>query len=117
MIRILGTRFFSVASVFQNAAKASGASANATAAAAAAAAKAAPKSSCVEGTSLNLQIKKAGKEPVALKDEEYPEWLWDLLSPAKQTQILKQDPIKFQRKEMRKQNIKKIKSNNFLSKM
>lgn len=38
------------------------------------------RSSCVEGTVLNgLNYTKGGQDPVALKDEEYPEWLWSCL--------------------------------------
>ncbi|KFA78180.1 hypothetical protein S40288_01400 [Stachybotrys chartarum IBT 40288] len=38
------------------------------------------RSSCVEGTVLKgLNYTKGGQDPVALKDEEYPEWLWSCL--------------------------------------
>ncbi|KAJ2781614.1 hypothetical protein H4R18_002758 [Coemansia javaensis] len=44
------------------------------------AAKKVPASSAVDGTVLKgLNIYKEGKDPVALKDEEYPAWLWTLL--------------------------------------
>ncbi|KAJ1862430.1 hypothetical protein LPJ73_000752 [Coemansia sp. RSA 2703] len=37
-------------------------------------------SSATPGTVLKgLNIYKEGKDPVALKDEEYPDWLWSLL--------------------------------------
>lgn len=38
-------------------------------------------SSCPEGTVLNgLNYFKGKTDPVALKDEEYPEWLWSCLN-------------------------------------
>ncbi|KAJ2785928.1 hypothetical protein GGI15_001768 [Coemansia interrupta] len=43
-------------------------------------AKRAVVSSAAPGSVLKgLNIYKDGKDPVALKDEEYPEWLWTLL--------------------------------------
>lgn len=45
---------------------------------------AAPRSICVEGTVLNgLNYFKGKTDPVALKDEEYPEWLWSCLDVQK----------------------------------
>ncbi|KAJ2547581.1 hypothetical protein EV175_005163 [Coemansia sp. RSA 1933] len=42
--------------------------------------KSRPVSSAPHGTVLKgLNIYKEGKDPVALKDEEYPEWLWTIL--------------------------------------
>ncbi|KHN99876.1 ribosomal protein subunit L37 [Metarhizium album ARSEF 1941] len=39
-----------------------------------------PRSICPEGTVLTgLNYNKAGQDPVAKKDEEYPEWLWSCL--------------------------------------
>ncbi|KAJ2816305.1 mitochondrial translation, partial [Coemansia erecta] len=39
-----------------------------------------PASSAADGTVLKgLNIYKSGQDPVALKDEEYPDWLWTLL--------------------------------------
>ncbi|SCU87011.1 LADA_0E01464g1_1 [Lachancea dasiensis] len=72
-------------------------------------------SSCPAGTPLNLQIKKSGKEPVALEDHEYPEWLWSVLDSKAQLQKLEQDPLKLRRKQLRSANRDKIKQNNFLS--
>lgn len=75
-------------------------------------------SSCAPGTVLNLKMKKSGNEPVALEDEEYPEWLWDCLNKDKQEQLLKEtDFMKWRRKQLKKSNTAKIKDNNFLSKM
>lgn len=45
---------------------------------------AAPRSICVEGTVLNgLNYFKGKTDPVALKDDEYPEWLWSCLDVQK----------------------------------
>lgn len=39
-----------------------------------------PKSSCAPGTVLNgLNFLKGKQDPVALADEQYPEWLWKCL--------------------------------------
>ncbi|CEP64738.1 mitochondrial 54S ribosomal protein mL54 LALA0_S13e01904g [Lachancea lanzarotensis] len=72
-------------------------------------------SSCPAGTVLNLQIKKSGKEPVALEDHEYPEWLWSVLDEDAQLKMLQKDPLKLRRKQLRTSNRQKIKQNNFLS--
>lgn len=43
-----------------------------------------PLSACPEGTVIKgLNYLKDGKDPVAMKDEDYPEWLWDCLSVVK----------------------------------
>jgi large subunit ribosomal protein L54 len=43
-----------------------------------------PRSICPEGTVLaGLNYTKAGQDPVAKKDEEYPEWLWSCLDVMK----------------------------------
>lgn len=76
------------------------------------------KSACPAGTVLNLKIRKSGDEPVALKDEEYPEWLWDCLDKAKMDQQLKDtDIMKWRRKQLNKTNTARIKNNNFVSQM
>lgn len=75
------------------------------------------KSSCPAGTPLNLQIKKSGKETVALEDHEYPEWLWTVLDEKVQSAKLAQDPAKLKKKQLRKMNREKIKQNNFLTKI
>ncbi|KAL6800245.1 mitochondrial ribosomal protein L37 domain-containing protein [Trichoderma sp. SZMC 28012] len=42
------------------------------------------RSICPEGTVLNgLNYTKGGQDPVALKDEDYPEWLWSCLDVMK----------------------------------
>lgn len=45
-----------------------------------------PRSICVEGTVLSgLNFTKGGQDPVAKKDEEYPEWLWSCLDVMKRS--------------------------------
>jgi len=45
---------------------------------------AASRSICPEGTVLSgLNFTKGGQDPVALKDEDYPEWLWSCLDVMK----------------------------------
>ncbi|KAF4123395.1 large subunit ribosomal protein L54 [Geosmithia morbida] len=45
-----------------------------------------PRSSCPEGTVITgLNYLKDGQDPVAMKDEDYPEWLWDCLSVMKRS--------------------------------
>lgn len=76
------------------------------------------KSSCAAGTVLNLKIRKAGDEPVALEDSKYPEWLWDCLDKEKQDKQLKEsDFMKWRRRQLNKENTKKINNNNFLSQL
>lgn len=75
------------------------------------------KSSCPAGTMLNLKVKKSGPEPVALEDQEYPEWLWTVLDPIAQLEKLKENPAKYQKKLMRQRNRKSIKHNNFMAQM
>ncbi|KAF7543237.1 hypothetical protein G7046_g10039 [Stylonectria norvegica] len=44
------------------------------------------RSSCPAGTTLNgLNFMKGGQDPVAKKDEEYPEWLWSCLDVLKKS--------------------------------
>lgn len=75
-------------------------------------------SSCPAGTVLNLKVRKAGDEPVALEDSEYPEWLWDVLDKEKTAQQLQElDPFKWRKKQLQKQRNAKIKASNFLSEM
>ncbi|ODQ64767.1 hypothetical protein NADFUDRAFT_83648 [Nadsonia fulvescens var. elongata DSM 6958] len=71
-------------------------------------------SSCPEGTVLKgINIRKSGKDPIALKDEEYPEWLWTVLD----ANSVASNPMNSSRKVMRKANREQIKFNNFVSKM
>lgn len=72
------------------------------------------KSSCPAGTVINVNTKKSGKDPVALEDSEYPDWLWDVLNPEAQMKKLQADPMKLRKKQLRKANRDKIKQNNFL---
>lgn len=47
---------------------------------------AAPRSICPEGTVLKgLNYLKSQQDPVALRDEEYPAWLWDCLDVQKKS--------------------------------
>ncbi|CCC68828.1 hypothetical protein NCAS_0B07440 [Naumovozyma castellii] len=78
------------------------------------------KSSCLAGTSLNLNIKKNGKDPIALEDNEYPAWLWKVLeskAPKEASDLSEQEVLAMRKKQLRKENRKKIKQNNFLSQL
>ncbi|CCJ28942.1 unnamed protein product [Pneumocystis jirovecii] len=64
-----------------------------------------------EGTILKgINIYKKGSDPVALKESEYPNWLWKILD--EDSSILDKEIIK--KKEYKKNNKEKIKTNNFL---
>ncbi|KAJ2806990.1 hypothetical protein H4S07_003681 [Coemansia furcata] len=68
----------------------------------------APKSIATHGTQLKgLNIYKEGKDPVALKDEEYPEWLWTLLDKVPEAE-------KSEREQQRLQRSRAIKEANFM---
>ncbi|KAJ2900877.1 hypothetical protein IWW38_000252 [Coemansia aciculifera] len=68
----------------------------------------APKSIAIHGTQLKgLNIYKEGKDPVALKDEEYPEWLWTLLDEVPEA-------AKSEREQQRLQRSRTIKEANFM---
>lgn len=79
------------------------------------------QSSCKAGTVLNLNIKKTGKDPVALEDGEYPEWLWSVLD--KKTAVdtskmeVSEDTLKLRKKQIRQANREKIKQRNFLNQL
>lgn len=75
------------------------------------------KSSCPAGTVLSVNVKKSGKDPVALEDSEYPAWLWEVLDPEAQARKLAEDPMKLRKKQIRKANRMKIKQNNFLQQL
>lgn len=76
------------------------------------------ESSCKEGTKMNLNVYKNGKPIVALKDEDYPEWLWGLLDKDLQMEELKkEDWFRYNRKIIKKQNVARIKMNNFMQNM
>jgi large subunit ribosomal protein L54 len=73
------------------------------------------KSMTPAGTKLKgLNIKKNGEDPVALADEEYPPWLWEVLDEEAQEAKLRADPEKAAHKKRREANRKQIKSDNFL---
>lgn len=54
---------------------------------------------------------KDGKDPVALDDNEYPDWLWDLLDEKKQKQKTSKPS---NRQYHRKQNRETIRAQNFM---
>ncbi|KAJ2004970.1 hypothetical protein GGI04_001779 [Coemansia thaxteri] len=67
-----------------------------------------PKSIAAHGTVLKgLNIYKEGKDPVALKDEDYPEWLWTLLDEVPEA-------AKSEREQQRLQRSRAIKEANFM---
>lgn len=75
-------------------------------------------SSVQAGTVLKgCNVRKNGEDPVALADEEYPAWLWEVLDPEIQKAKLEADPIMAARKQRRELNRKKIKEQNFLAGM
>ncbi|EGW35065.1 uncharacterized protein SPAPADRAFT_58205 [Spathaspora passalidarum NRRL Y-27907] len=75
-------------------------------------------STCPAGTVLNLKLRNKGDEPVALEDSEYPEWLWTMLDPkTNRDQLKSTDFMRWRRINLKKENIKTIKNNNFLSTM
>lgn len=76
------------------------------------------ESSCKEGTKININVYKTGKPIVALKDEEYPDWLWGLLDKDLQMEQLKnEDWYRYNRKIIKKQNVERIKMKNFMQNM
>lgn len=73
------------------------------------------KSMTPAGTKLKgLNIKKNGEDPVALEDEEYPPWLWEVLDKQKQQAKLQANPEKAAHSKRRQANRQHIKSDNFL---
>ncbi|KAK5780757.1 mitochondrial 54S ribosomal protein mL54 MRPL37 PWA37_003410 [Arxiozyma heterogenica] len=77
------------------------------------------KSSCPMGTKLNLDIWKDPKrDPVAKADNEYPDWLWNII-PSDHSKGTKSqdDPFVKRAKELRKLHRNQIKQNNYLSKL
>lgn len=70
------------------------------------------------GTKLKgLNIRKGQDPVVALADEEYPAWLWEVLDKNAQKAKLEADPAKAAQKARRNANRKKIKDNNFIAAM
>lgn len=71
-----------------------------------------PASSVPKGTVLKgINYLKDGKDPVALDDSEYPDWLWDLLDEKKQKQKTTRPS---NRQYHRKKNREAIKAMNFM---
>lgn len=64
-----------------------------------------------------LNVYKKGEDPVAKSEEEYPEWLWEVLDEKAQKAKLESNPEKEAARERRQANRKLIKSNNFLASM
>ena len=57
-------------------------------------------SSCAPGTKLTgLNILQGKSDPLALKDEEYPEWLWTLLDKEGETNELSLKALRKQSKQ------------------
>ncbi|KAG6027223.1 hypothetical protein E4U19_002143 [Claviceps sp. Clav32 group G5] len=53
-----------------------------------------PRSMCPEGTVLTgINYIKGGQDPVAKKDEDYPEWLWRCLEAIKKTDTVVEDDM------------------------
>ncbi|KAG6236998.1 hypothetical protein E4U25_003147 [Claviceps purpurea] len=53
-----------------------------------------PRSMCPEGTVLTgINYIKGGQDPVAQKDEDYPEWLWRCLEAIKKTDTVVEDDL------------------------
>ncbi len=72
-------------------------------------------SSCTEGTALNIDVFKGKKPLLALADDAYPEWLWELLDPVKQKERLDADPERRRRKEQSSVNRSRIRMANSLA--
>ena len=70
-------------------------------------ASSAPKGTVLKG----INYMNEGKDPVALDDNEYPEWLWDLLDEKKQKQKSSKPA---NRQYHRKQNRDAIRGSNFM---
>ncbi|KAK9455160.1 mitochondrial ribosomal protein L37-domain-containing protein [Dipodascopsis uninucleata] len=75
-------------------------------------------SSVPAGTRLRgCGILNGGNDPEALADDQYPDWLWELLDDEAQQRRLEADPERKARKEWRKKMRQKIKTDNFLRSM
>ncbi|KAJ1733395.1 hypothetical protein H4S06_001592 [Coemansia sp. BCRC 34490] len=67
-----------------------------------------PASSAPHGTVLKgLNIYKDGKDPVALKDEEYPDWLWTIMDEVPKEGLSEREGQRLERS-------KTIKESNFM---
>jgi large subunit ribosomal protein L54 len=68
-----------------------------------------PVSSVPEGTVFKgLNYMREGKDPVAMADDAYPDWLWTLLTPRPPVSEMEG------KKKLRRINRENIKANNFL---
>lgn len=79
-----------------------------------------PLSSCVQGTTLRgLNVLKSGQDPIALADEEYPTWLWQILeaeqtTPSADAEGGARDDEALHRRMQRRKSRSAIKTKNFL---
>lgn len=80
-----------------------------------------PPSLVPAGTPLKIQVKKSGKEAVALADEEYPPWLWTLLDQAEPAAASENatdsEVLALLRRERKRRAKAAIKADNFARKM
>lgn len=73
------------------------------------------KSSCPAGTVMKgLNIMKDGTDPIAMNDEEYPSWLWELKARKKREWITEEDKLSLG--YLRSESREKIKNNTMLRK-
>lgn len=87
-------RQFSITSPFRNAAAETPLSTPLTEAGEVAADAPSGRSICPAGTVLTgLSYTKAGQDPIAKKDEEYPEWLWSCLDVLKKSADAGEDDL------------------------
>ncbi|KAK9450607.1 mitochondrial 54S ribosomal protein mL54 [Limtongia smithiae] len=72
----------------------------------------------VKGTKLKgCNVLKNQEDPEALADEDYPDWLWEILDKDAQQRKLDADPERKAKKEWRAKMRQKIKTSNFLKSM
>ncbi|RKP05055.1 mitochondrial ribosomal protein L37-domain-containing protein, partial [Thamnocephalis sphaerospora] len=70
-----------------------------------------PVSSTPEGTVLKgLNYMREGKDPVALADDAYPDWIWTLLTPRPPTGQME----KGSKQRLRRVNRETVKATNFM---
>ncbi|KAL6928280.1 hypothetical protein ACO0SA_003015 [Hanseniaspora valbyensis] len=68
-----------------------------------------PSSICPAGTPLNLKIKVNQEEPVALEDNEYPDWLWTIMEEEKISENMSvEDQLKIRKRNISHDRKKEI---------
>ena len=68
-----------------------------------------PASICPAGTPLNLKIKVNQEEPVALEDNEYPDWLWTIMEEEKISENMSvEDQLKIRKRNISHDRKKEI---------